>query len=148
MLLHHEAQSGPGAEEPRLERLLARRCAAVCVQAHPRWVGTVRTFASDILRRWDVDSSTLDSVVLVIGELTANAAVYGRSEMSLLLSEVDSGVRVEVRDSGMPRAPERVTLGCDDAHEHGRGLAIVDSLSEQWGVGGCADGWRAWARVR
>lgn len=72
-----------------------------------------------------------DAVALVASELVGNAMVHGAGPVELQM-EIDPGrVVLLVGDSGpgsvAARAPTADALG-------GRGLAIVASVSESWGV--------------
>lgn len=76
---------------------------------------------------------------LVLGELVANAVQHGRPDDEGMIhvswSLGDGALRVSVRDSGSidaleaPEAPAPLAL-------HGRGLTLVEALSEQWSYDG------------
>ncbi len=86
-------------------------------------------------------------MVLVVGELVANATVCGEEPIRLPLWSMVRGVCVRVTDHGSER-PRKLSLGEDASH--GRGLAIVEALADRWGVVPLkADGdgktvWAAW----
>jgi anti-sigma regulatory factor (Ser/Thr protein kinase) len=83
---------------------------------------------------------------LVVSELVTNAVLHshGRS-MKLELSEGDDSVEIAVRDdgSGTPQRQEPAA-----AMPSGRGLLIVDKLSEDWGAVSQPSGKVVWARLR
>ncbi|MGW2821678.1 ATP-binding protein [Streptomyces sp. NPDC001443] len=85
---------------------------------------------------WPYGTSAHDAVELVAGELAANAVTHGRvpgRDAELRLSRCDGDrVRVEVADTLGERLPRREPAGPDA--EHGRGLILVATLSETWGV--------------
>jgi anti-sigma regulatory factor (Ser/Thr protein kinase) len=74
-----------------------------------------------------------DPAVLVVSELVANAALHAHPgvdtiEMSLELR--GTHLHIEVRDAD-PRPPVEALPRPED--EHGRGLLIVDRMTERWG---------------
>lgn len=89
--------------------------------------GTVR----DTFTAWGLPPDLTDDAVLVVGELVANAVVYGEPPIRLSLWGMPERVCVRVTDHG-PGRPHRLDLGQDAVH--GRGLAIVETLADQWGV--------------
>ncbi|MFD5395147.1 ATP-binding protein [Streptomyces sp. NPDC127097] len=91
-------------------------------------VGCLRRIAADLLSRWHLSDAERDAAVLIVGELAANAALHGRSEMSLCLTLGPGALRIAVGDHGDP-APPREPCATDDPDEHGRGLTLVHALS-------------------
>lgn len=96
----------------------------------PASVRAARTFVRDALG--PVDEDTLDTVLLLSSELVTNAIQHARTPVELCLVVDNDQALVCVAD-GRPDMP--VTR-----HEHsgtrpgGRGLALVDDLSERWGT--------------
>lgn len=99
-------------------------------------------FAARTGRRWVMDtvrrSGALDGpaaelLELLAGELLANAVIHGPAAGAIVVSTSRdaSRVRVAVRDQSpeLPRLTEAspTALG-------GRGVALVDALSSEWGV--------------
>ena len=79
-----------------------------------------------------VGLNCLPNVQLMVSELATNAVLHAKSQFDVTLERVAHGaVRVEVRDfgSGIPRLAPSSTEAVD-----GRGLRIVDLLSQTWGV--------------
>ncbi|MEU1006030.1 ATP-binding protein [Streptomyces tibetensis] len=111
----------------------------------------VRSFTRDTLHGWSLDHRC-DDAALVITELAANAATHaaprtpGVPEIRLgfLLDPGHLLVTVSDLDDHPPVfAPTGVAL-----EEHGRGLCIVDALSEEWGWSpGTPAGKTVWARL-
>ncbi|MFC4585378.1 ATP-binding protein [Sphaerisporangium corydalis] len=87
----------------------------------------------------------VDDVVLVVGELLANAIVYGDPPIGLALSAEAHVLEARVTDLG-PEVPRRLDLGVEGLH--GRGLTIIEALSHECGVlqGTRAPGKAVWAR--
>lgn len=129
---------------------------AVELQALPSRIGQVRRIISAHLRHWQLDA-LVDQAVLGVTELLTNVHRHAqpdkgcRVEIELLLDRLT----VSVRDHD-PRLPELGgafdPFGALDAAEDidalatsGRGLGIVDAVSESWGIRPCgADGKVVW----
>jgi anti-sigma regulatory factor (Ser/Thr protein kinase) len=97
-------------------------------------VGAARRFATEVLS--GIDPDQLDSVELMVSELATNSIRHAHAEFELMVAYVDGGIRVEVTDraGGEPRMRR---AGPDDPT--GRGLQIVNLLSDAWGVEHRAD---------
>jgi anti-sigma regulatory factor (Ser/Thr protein kinase) len=95
----------------------------------PESVAAARRFATDALVH--ASSEVLGAVELMVSELATNCIRHANTAFVLTLLERSGQIRVEVTDSagGTPflRSP-----GPDDPT--GRGLQIVELLSEDWGV--------------
>ncbi|WP_254708745.1 ATP-binding protein [Streptomyces lunaelactis] len=91
----------------------------------------LRTF----LTRWDMAGLT-DDAELALTELVANVVqhVPGRHCTLLILRRPD-GLRVEVADEhpGSPR-PVRPECRGDELDEGGRGLLLVEAVTDRWGT--------------
>ena len=97
--------------------------------AIPQSVHAARRFATDTLA--DSPEQALEAVELMVSELATNCIRHERMSFYVTISRAPREVRVEVTDSGsgMPtiRSP-----GPNDPS--GRGLQIVDMLSDEWGI--------------
>lgn len=91
-------------------------------------VSCLRGAARAVLTRWGLSDTEQDEALVIVGELAANAAVHGRSEMSLHLFLTQGNLGIIVGDHGDP-SPSRRAVMDDDPDEHGRGLDIVHTLS-------------------
>ncbi|MFJ6048930.1 ATP-binding protein [Streptomyces sp. NPDC092307] len=109
----------------------ASRQGVVCVAAEKNMVSEVRRFASALLGSWGVAASDRESAVLIIGELGANAAQYGRAELAMRLSLEGTSLRIDVCDVDSPSAVRRSASATRPAGECGRGLAIVGLLADR-----------------
>ncbi|NEE20564.1 ATP-binding protein [Streptomyces sp. SID7499] len=124
---------------------------ALHVECSREGFARARSFTRDTLRGWSLDHRC-DDATLVITELTANAATHaarrcqGVPEIRLgfLLDPTHLLVTVADADDHPPVfAPTGASL-----EEHGRGLRIVDALSEEWGwVPTPPAGKTVWARL-
>jgi serine phosphatase RsbU (regulator of sigma subunit)/anti-sigma regulatory factor (Ser/Thr protein kinase) len=97
----------------------------------PASIRAARDFVAAALPELSRDD--LDVVVLLVSELAANAVVHARSVFEVAVSvDMSQGhVRVGVTDEG-GGAP--VQLGLKPGATRGRGLQLVDGLSDDWGV--------------
>jgi anti-sigma regulatory factor (Ser/Thr protein kinase) len=81
---------------------------------------------------------------LVVSELTSNAVTACSTVVNIAVEVHRDHVRVAAQDDG-PGEPRPVAARPSD--RHGRGLAIVDSLSRAWGVQHQPRGKKVWADV-
>lgn len=82
---------------------------------------------------------------LVVSELVANAVAHAETPTRLRLAHDDRGLMLEVADTTVP--PPQPCC-CDGEDEHGRGLALVDALADDWGWRPDASGGKiTWARL-
>jgi anti-sigma regulatory factor (Ser/Thr protein kinase) len=87
-----------------------------------------------------------DAISVMVSELAMNAVQYARTMFRVSIERTSASVRVEVTDSGGGE-PEVQPLP-PASSPHGRGLFLVDRLSEEWGIRPDADGGKTvWFRV-
>ena len=91
-----------------------------------------RRFVSQVLTGWDDDEGDLtDTVTLLVSELVTNAVLHAGSDVEVSVRLTPTAARIEVTDaSGESIAPRDATMDEDS----GRGLALVGSLAQRWGV--------------
>ena len=77
-----------------------------------------------------------DEALLLISELITNSVVHGGPPIVLAIECDEALLRVRVRD-GSPVAPVPRRASPED--EHGRGMTLVDLLTDTWGVDPVAD---------
>lgn len=116
---HHIPTAAP-APHPSHRALLA-------LPAQPVWVASARRFASTLFALWRLSVDERDCAVLIVGELAANAARHGRSDMTLHLALDPDMLHIAVSDCGDPGLSTPWTE--DDPDEHGRGMDIVTTLA-------------------
>lgn len=115
--------------------------------ADPRGARLARRVGLHKLHTWGIPylSDASESAALIIGELTANAAIHGRvlgRDFELRLSclpgdpQVPGLLRIEVSDTrGECRPPGPGEIAApEDGSDSGRGLLIVDALADRWAV--------------
>ena len=91
-------------------------------------------------------SRVLDEAQLLVTELVANAVSHGGPPITLRLTcDATPGMVVAVSD-GSPRAPVQRDASAEATS--GRGVALVDLLSEAWGVEVGEAGKTVWFRLR
>ena len=104
-------------------------------------LGEGRRFVARTLRDWNVDESRIEPVLLVANELVANAIVHAQSAPVLSLAESGADLLLRVSDESralpVPQAPTT-----DD--DGGRGLILVEALSDRWGIDTDAGGKSVW----
>lgn len=86
------------------------------------------------LLEWAFPPDVCDTAQLLVSELVTNAVVHTDTErVECRMQAMGRRVRIEVRDRGSQvSAPLPCWASPDD--EHGRGLLLVDTMSEEWGV--------------
>ncbi|MFE6165866.1 ATP-binding protein [Streptomyces sp. NPDC056486] len=101
------------------------------LMANPDVLTVVRRLVTVHVRRWGL-AALADSVVCCVNELLANVDRHTRSPYCILtLQRQVSCIRVVVEDTSnelpVQKEPDWTALS-------GRGLALVDSLADRWGV--------------
>lgn len=101
-----------------------------------------RAFVRGRLAQHDLARLT-DDVELVVTELATNATVHAHTVFTVSLHAFDGTLLLAVED-GSRDWPTR-TFAAADLDTHGRGLAIVDLLSRDWGMDPLFAGKSVWA---
>ena len=84
----------------------------------------------------------VDDLCLVTSELATNAVVHARTSFGVVVGLMDHSIVVEVTDgSDVLPVLERYPSRC----ESGRGLLLVDALSQRWGADLVPAGKTVWA---
>lgn len=119
---------------------------------HPASVSLARLHVRDHLAAWGhgKESRALHDVVLLVSELVTNAVCHGLAldrEFEVAVTVLaDGDCFIEVTDES-PASPE--LREADPLEENGRGLWLLDALSEAWGVWQRGrQGKTVWALVR
>ncbi|MFI1865724.1 ATP-binding protein [Streptomyces jumonjinensis] len=94
----------------------------------PSEIGGIRRAVIRFLRECGLDSIS-DDVVLVIGELLANVHEHAQGVCELEILQEGEGLIVQVSDT--VTSPPTLRRGSASA-EAGRGLLLVDALTEHW----------------
>ncbi|QMU74987.1 ATP-binding protein [Streptacidiphilus sp. PB12-B1b] len=124
----------------------------IAVQADPAEVGRARRWTRLRLQGCgvDLDAPLAETLVLVVSELVTNAVVHTGSPAVLRLvfpvgADADRRpVRVEVADAS-DQPPQRRSTASEATS--GRGLEMVDCLTDRWGWYPDGAGKRVWCEI-
>jgi anti-sigma regulatory factor (Ser/Thr protein kinase) len=108
----------------------------------PESVPAARRFVADVLR--DESRELLDAVELMASELATNCVNHARTCFELVINDAQRQIRVEVRDKGQGRPVPRSPAPTERT---GRGLRIVEAMSETWGIDPSSRGKTVWFTV-
>ena len=106
-----------------------------------------RRFVAQALSGWDDGEGDLtETVNLLVSELVTNAILHAGSDVEVMVRLTATAARIEVTDaSGDSIAPRDAT----SEEDSGRGLALVGSLAQRWGVRPAAGGGKTvWFEVQ
>lgn len=92
----------------------------------------VRTWLGQQLRWRDVDADTAYLVQVLVSELATNAVRHTNSSLIEVRLSVGTVIEASVRDQDPSGLIQACQPGLDEVS--GRGLAIVDALSDAWGT--------------
>ena len=114
--------------------------------AEPRSAGLAREFVCLHLLAHHLPH-LVEDMRLVVSELATNAVVHAQTPFLVTLSGRSGTILLEIEDGSTSVLLPRKSGVMDTS---GRGLAIVELLSQQWGTravpGGCKSVWASFAR--
>jgi anti-sigma regulatory factor (Ser/Thr protein kinase) len=91
-------------------------------------------------------ASVLEGAELLVSELVTNGVRYGSPPISVQVScDGSAGLRVIVTDGDTHGVPRQRQVGSGE--ESGRGLALIDYISDDWGVEPRQDGKAVWFSI-
>jgi two-component sensor histidine kinase len=90
---------------------------------------------------WSDDDETNMRLAAVVSELVTNAILHARTPFSVKVTKNETKIRVDVSDESSEIPAARPY---DISEVTGRGLHIVDALTERWGFFKSADGKTVW----
>ncbi|WP_043266194.1 ATP-binding protein [Streptomyces sp. CT34] len=115
--------------------------------SRPQSAGTARRLtAAVLLKQWSLSPQLAEHAVLLVSELVGNAVRHtGARTFGLRMLRRRGWIRVEVRDPsrGLP-----CLMPVQEMDTSGRGLFLVDKLSDRWGVDLLPRGKTTWFEVR
>lgn len=106
----------------------------------PTNVRAARRFVERALANGDF-ADLSDLVMLLTSELVTNAFLHAATSVDLVVEFCDTCVRVEVTDTG---SGEPSVRPLDTSTTGGRGMALLDTLANNWGVTPLGDGKIVW----
>ncbi|MEU9309125.1 ATP-binding protein [Streptomyces sp. NPDC048256] len=124
-------QAGESRAEDVAEQNRAAQLSRRLGRADLRAVPETRRALRELLRGWGRPGRS-ETAELLTSELVTNALVHTDDDAVLTATVSPSGLRVEVRDCVAQRPRPRVPSA--DEGTHGRGLVLVESLADTWGV--------------
>jgi anti-sigma regulatory factor (Ser/Thr protein kinase) len=100
-------------------------------RADPLGPRQARAFVAAFLKAWGL-ADLVERAELLTSEVVTNAIVHAHSPVHLVVAAQSSSVVVEVKDA---TAQTQVVVEGEEVAEadHGRGMVIVDALSDRWG---------------
>ena len=99
-----------------------------------------RAFLSGALTDWDC-AGTADDARLLLSEVLTNSVQHAQGPIGLHVRRTATELTVEISD-GSPHLPQPRSAGEDE--ESGRGLILVRTLADSWGVRPTDDGKTIW----
>jgi anti-sigma regulatory factor (Ser/Thr protein kinase) len=101
----------------------------------PESVPTARHFVSSAVA--DVPKDIADRAALLVSELATNAIRHGGTDFEVRVERTDKELSIEIADAGEGAPTLRRATPRDPS---GRGLQIVETLADRWGVRRKEDG--------
>jgi anti-sigma regulatory factor (Ser/Thr protein kinase) len=119
----------------------------VQLRSRPESAATARRLVQVVvLRQWGLSPKVTEEAVLLVSELVGNAVRHtGARVLGLRLRRRPGRIRIEVRDPsrGLPCLMPVQVMDIS-----GRGLFLVDELSDRWGVDLLPRGKTTWFEMR
>ena len=126
------------------------RVATLALTHDARAPGHARAWTESWLAAWGIDDEGVTT--LLVSELVTNAVKHTRAPSALTLAVAGGMIEVGVTDGGPSRRvipAQRAVLAPASTlviPESGRGLMIVEALSDSWGVTPVGKGKQIWFR--
>ncbi len=115
----------------------------ITLDEDPRAAGIARRFLREFLARAVVSEDLAATAELCLSELVTNAIVHAGGSFELRAT-LDPALTVSVRDRGGHAPDAAPDDDTDPLRVHGRGLQLVEALSDRWGSERDALGARVW----
>jgi DNA-binding NarL/FixJ family response regulator len=110
------------------------------LSASPATPATARRLVAQAASEWDC-AGLLDTVTLLTSEVVTNAVEHAGTDLRIDVELLPEMLRISVSDSN-PAVPE--VRNAADHETSGRGMAMVDALSQRWGVDRRSTGKTVW----
>ncbi|MFF5181007.1 SpoIIE family protein phosphatase [Micromonospora sp. NPDC000316] len=125
--------------------LMPSRSAAMEVPAEPTAPSRVRHWMTDQLTEWQVAESVIGAAVLCTSELTTNALLHAGTAARVEIDLSPERLLVSVADSGTRGTVTRART--DTLSSRGRGLGLIEELSDAWGTDPSVRGSTVWFEI-
>lgn len=133
------------------------RTDAAILQPQPQAVNRARLFLTERLTEWRLPEDTVDVAVLLASEAVTNAVVHARTTATITVAVDRAHVEIAVDDLdaaslALDHRRRQVLTGglaqsTDPLAESGRGLLMLDTMAEDWGVRAYVGGKQVWFRL-
>ncbi len=110
-------------------------------ECRPESVTAARRWVRHVLR--DRSPEMVEAAELMTSELATNCVRHARTDFELSIRAAGE-IRIEVRDKGTGRP---TVLSPAPEEPSGRGLRIIDAMSDEWGVIPGSDGKAVWFTI-
>lgn len=126
-----------------VERAVAlSRSATMLVPAEPTGPSRVRQWMTARLREWSVPEPVVGAAILCASELTTNALLHAGTPAQVRLDLNAERLLVSVADTGTRGTVIRAHA--DTMSSRGRGLGLIEDLSDSWGTDPTVRGTTVW----
>ncbi|WP_405434197.1 SpoIIE family protein phosphatase [Micromonospora sp. NBC_00617] len=121
------------------------RSTAMEVPAEPTAPSRVRHWMTGQLTEWRVPESVIGAAVLCTSELTTNALLHAGTAARVEIDLSPERLLVSVADSGTRGTVTRART--DTLSSRGRGLGLIEELSDAWGTDPSVRGSTVWFEI-
>ncbi len=129
-----------------VERAVAMsRSATMLVAAEPTGPSRVRQWMSARLREWSVPDPVIGAAILCTSELTTNALLHAGTPAQVHIDLNAERLLVSVADTGTRGSVIRAHA--DTMSSRGRGLGLIEELSDSWGTDPTVRGTTVWFEI-
>jgi serine phosphatase RsbU (regulator of sigma subunit)/anti-sigma regulatory factor (Ser/Thr protein kinase) len=126
-----------------VERAVAQsRSATMLVAAEPTGPSRVRQWMTTRLREWSVPEPVITAAILCTSELTTNALLHAGTPAQVHIDLSVERLLVSVADTGTRGSVTRART--DALSSRGRGLGLIEELSDAWGTDPSVRGSTVW----
>ncbi|MEV4707424.1 SpoIIE family protein phosphatase [Actinoplanes sp. NPDC049316] len=126
-----------------VERAVAlSRSATMLVPAEPTGPSRVRQWMTNRLREWAVPETVIGAAILCTSELTTNALLHAGTPAQVHIDLSAERLLVSVADEGTRGSVTRART--DALSSRGRGLGLIEELSDTWGTDPAVRGSTVW----
>lgn len=112
------------------------------VSGDPAASAAARRFLLQTAGDWDLPPGLTEVAQLVVSELVSNAVEHAGTSSTVGLELADGKLRISVRDGS---SLQPVARSFDTVSFRGRGLPLIERISEHWGIVNHPDGKTVWA---